>query len=60
MLYGAFTWITAAGDPKKLEEARRTITYAIFGIVFVVVAFLLVRIVMFVMGTNSNQFNFFQ
>lgn len=60
MLYGAYTWITAAGDPKKLEDARRTITYAVFGVLFVVVSFLLVRVVMFVMGTDANEFNFFK
>ena len=60
MLYGAYTWITASGDPKKLEDARKTITYAVFGVLFVVISFVLVRVVMFVMGTDANEFNFFQ
>ncbi len=60
MLYGAFLWITAGGDPKRREDARNTITYAIFGVLFVVVAFLLVRIVMTVTGTDSNAYNFFR
>lgn len=60
MLYGAYTWITASGDPKKLEDARKTITYAVFGVLFVVVSFLLVRVVMFVLGTDANEFNFFK
>lgn len=32
-VYGAIKYITAADDPKRLEEARRTLLYAILGMI---------------------------
>lgn len=33
LLWGAFEWITSAGDPDKIEKARGKITQAIIGII---------------------------
>ncbi len=57
MMYGAFKWITASGDPQKLQEARKTITWSIVGIIFVALSYLLIRLVLFFTGTTTNPFN---
>jgi len=57
LAFGALTWITASGDPQKVEQARRTITFAIIGIIVAIMSFLFIRIILFVTGTGDNQFN---
>lgn len=37
LLYGAFQYITSGGDEEKAGNARKTITYAIVGIILMVV-----------------------
>jgi hypothetical protein len=45
LIYGGFTYITAAGDESKLDTAKNTIIYAIVGIVVILLAFVIVRAV---------------
>lgn len=40
-IVGGFQYMTAGGDPKSLESARQTLTYAIAGIILVVLAYLI-------------------
>ena len=35
MLYAGYTWMTAAGDPEKIETAKKTIRNAIIGILII-------------------------
>lgn len=45
LIVGGFRYITAGGDPKKVEGARRTLTYAIGGMVLVALAYLFLRFI---------------
>lgn len=45
LILGGIRWITSAGDPKGVEVARKQITYAIVGLVIVVLAFFIVGLV---------------
>lgn len=38
IIYSGFTFITAAGDSGKIEQARKTIIYAVIGLVVIVAA----------------------
>ena len=38
-------WIASAGDPSKIKQAQGTLTWAIIGLVFVLVSVLVVRTV---------------
>jgi hypothetical protein len=38
IIYSGFTYVTSAGDSGKLEQARKTIIYALVGLVVIVVA----------------------
>lgn len=37
LFYGAFLYITSGGEEEKVTKARNTMTYAVFGIVFLIV-----------------------
>ncbi len=45
LLVGGFSFLFSGGDQKKLEQARGTVTNAIIGLVIVVAAYLIIRIV---------------
>jgi len=45
IIYGAFTVITAAGEPEKLKAGQETITSAITGILFIIFAIFLLRFI---------------
>ena len=52
-LYGAVTWLTAAGDQKKLDEAKQIMNNAIVGIVLVVLSYFVVGIVGGILGIDN-------
>lgn len=41
LLIGGFKYITAGADPKAVESAKKTLTYAIGGLVLVAISFLI-------------------
>lgn len=45
LLFGAFLWLTSAGDKTKLESAQKTITNALIGIVLFAVAFATIKVI---------------
>ncbi|MBI3341610.1 hypothetical protein HY024_00645 [Candidatus Curtissbacteria bacterium] len=45
LLVGGIRWILAGGDEKSVEKARNTITAALIGLVVILVAYALIRLV---------------
>jgi hypothetical protein len=45
ILWAAFNFVTAAGDEKKVSDAKKTITYAIIGLIVAALAATLVSVV---------------
>jgi hypothetical protein len=41
LVFGGFQYLTAGTDPRKVESAQKTLTYAIFGITLLAIAYLL-------------------
>lgn len=56
LVTGGFKFITAGGDPKAVESAKQTLTYAILGIVFVASAFLILRLIEEFTGAPVTEF----
>ncbi len=56
IVYGGFQWLTASGDPKKVEAARNRITYAIVGFVLLVAAYWITKIVELILSPNRPFF----
>jgi hypothetical protein len=45
LIVGGFNYITAGGNPQQAEAAKKTITYAIFGIVLLAMSFLILKLI---------------
>lgn len=45
LVFGGFRYLVSHGDPKQAEAARGTITAAILGIIFIVIAYLIIFII---------------
>lgn len=62
LLWGAIRFILARGDPKGLQEAQKTMTYAVIGAVVVLGAFILINMVTTAFGLPNilTQFTFYQ
>ncbi len=50
---GGFSYLTAGGNPQAVEGAKKTLTYAILGLVFVAIAFLILRLISQFTGVTS-------
>jgi hypothetical protein len=44
-IVGGFSYITAGGDERKVESAKKTLTYAIAGLVFMALAYLILKLI---------------
>lgn len=52
LLIGGIRWITAGGDEKSVAAARNMITAALIGLVIVLIAYALIRLVELFFGVN--------
>ena len=50
ILFAGFTYITAAGDKGKTAQASQALTYGIIGLVVVVAAFIITRLLGAILG----------
>lgn len=53
LLYGAFTWITAGGNPENLKRAQKIITFAVFGLFIVLLSYLGVKLITIIFNINA-------
>lgn len=47
IVYGAFQYMTARGEPEQVKKARSTITYAIVGLLLFMSSYLIISVVQF-------------
>ncbi len=57
LIAGGIKFITSGGDPKGLESARKTLTYALIGIILVAAGYLVLVLISNITG-NRNILNF--
>ena len=43
-IYGGATWVTAGGDSKKVDEAKKIITNAVLGVIVLSLSYLLISL----------------
>lgn len=61
LIVGGFKYLTAGGEAPKIESARKTLTYAILGIVFIALSFLFLRFIGVFTGVEDIlEFKIFQ
>ncbi len=52
MIYAGFKMITSGGDPKKIDDARKTLVYAILGLVIIFISFFIVNVIAYLTGAE--------
>lgn len=52
-VYGGLTWLTAGGDKAKVDSAQKTITNAVIGLIIVITAYALFKLVIGFLGLNQ-------
>jgi len=57
LLTGGVKYITSGGDPKAVAGAKNTITYAIGGLLLILVSYLILVVIKTITGANVTQFN---
>lgn len=57
LLTGGFKYITSGGDPKSVEGAQKTITYAIGGLFVILLSYLILVFIKQITGVDVTQFN---
>jgi hypothetical protein len=59
LVVGGFRYITSGGNPKAVESARNTLTYAILGMVLLASAYLILRFIGVFTGAPVEDFRIF-
>jgi len=57
LLLGGFKFISSGGNPKNLESAKQTLTWAIIGIILVALSYMILFLISEITG-NKNILNF--
>jgi hypothetical protein len=60
LLSGGFKYLTSGGDPKAVESAQKTLTYAIGGLVLLAGSFMLLNIIAQFTGADVTNFKIFK
>lgn len=59
ILYAGYLWMTASGEPKRVQQAKDTIRNAIIGLVIIVSSFAIVRFILGQFGGLNDPDGFF-
>ena len=57
ILMGGFKYLTSGGDPKATEQAKHTLTWAIFGLAALVGSWFILRLIESITGVKVSEFN---
>lgn len=60
LLVGGLKYITSGGDPKAAEGAQKTITYAIGGLIIILLSFLILVLIKTITGVDVTNFTIVQ
>ena len=60
LLSSGFKFITSGGDPKALEGAKKTLTYAIGGLILIIVSYLILLLIKEITGVDVTIFRITQ
>lgn len=60
LLVGGFKYITSGGNPQELEGAKKTITYAIGGVVLLALSYLILVLIKDFTGVDVTQFQIYR
>lgn len=52
IIFSGIKFITSGGDPKQVEGAKKTLTYAIAGLVLVLLSFTIINLIAYATGVS--------
>ncbi|MGE5041629.1 MAG: pilin [Candidatus Levyibacteriota bacterium] len=55
ILWSGFQYVTSNGDKEKVDSARKRLTWAIIGLVFILCSFVLLRLISSFTGVSMEQ-----
>lgn len=55
IVWAGFQYVTSNGDKEKVDGARKRITYAIIGLVFIIFSFVIINFISEFTGVSFNQ-----
>lgn len=55
IIYSGFQYVTSSGDKEKVDAARKRLTYAIIGLVFIIFSFTFITFLSQITGVGTNQ-----
>mgnify|MGYP001592809766 CR=1 FL=1 len=53
IIVGGFKFVTSGGDEKKLASAKGTLTYAIVGLIVIILAFAMIQVVQYFLESTA-------
>lgn len=53
IIYSGTRYITSKGDPQKVEDAKKTLTWAVVGLIIIFLSFFIVAIISKVTGVDQ-------
>jgi hypothetical protein len=56
LISGGFKYLTSGGDPKAVAGAQTTLTYAVFGMLVAILAYLMLVLIQTLTGANVTNF----
>ena len=60
LLIGGFKYLTSGGDPKAVEGAKNTLTYAIGGVVLLAASYLILKLIENFTGVPVTKFRIYK
>lgn len=57
LVIGGFKYITSGGDPKAVDGAKKTLTYAIGGLIAILLSYLILVLIKTITGVDVTGFN---
>jgi magnesium-transporting ATPase (P-type) len=57
MLIGAIKWITSGGDAEKLSNARKTVMFAIIGLIVMLLSLVIMNVIEGLLGVSTVNYN---
>jgi hypothetical protein len=60
LISAGFKYITSGGDPKAVEGAKKTLTYAIAGLIVILLSYLILVLIKTITGVDVTNFQVVQ
>lgn len=57
LIWAGFKYITSGGEPKAIQAAHQTITWALLGILFMAITWLILQLIFTFTGINVTVFD---